>query len=58
MIRLNLFVPQEYIKFLKEYNKITVSEHTRRAMDEYIQKLRGLNVSASASRKVGDTNGQ
>ncbi len=53
MLRRNIYVSQEQTDFLKTLTNINVSEHIRRAIDEYIQKLKTTNVSASASKQKG-----
>lgn len=52
MIRINFFLTEKQLDFLKDLPG-TVSENIRIAVNEYIQKLKGENVSASQS-KVGE----
>lgn len=55
MKRIHVFLEELQIEFLKKLPGKT-SEHIRRSLDEYIRKLEGTNVSASASKKEGDLN--
>ena len=55
MKRIHIFLDEKQIDFLKELPG-KASEHIRRALDEYIYKVRGLNVSASRSKKEGESN--
>ena len=56
MIRMNLLMDQDTVSFLKSLPG-TVSEHIRRAIDEYIEKIKSQKISASQSKKGGKTNG-
>jgi len=56
MVRRNLYLTEEQVTFLESLENITLSEHIRRAVDTYIQELKGLNVSASESKR-GEENG-
>jgi len=40
MKRINLYVTLKQWKFLKDLNGLSLSEHIRRAIDEYIAKFR------------------
>jgi len=55
MKRINLFLDETEIEYLKRLPG-TLTEHIRRAIYEYLQKLSTQNVSASQSRKE-DKNG-
>lgn len=57
MIRLHCFIEDEQFLFLGHL-KGKRSEHIRRAIDEYIQKLKSINASASQSKKGGENNGK
>ena len=50
MERVNFLLDKQTFQFLKSLSG-TVSEHIRRAIDEYIAKLRATNVSASESKR-------
>lgn len=52
-LRKHIVLSEEQVEYLELLDRLTVSEHVRRAIDEYIDRLRGLNVSASQSRKEG-----
>lgn len=56
MKRVDFLLDEIKIKFLSSLSG-TLSEHLRRAIDDYIEKKKALNVSASKSKKVGDLNG-
>ena len=49
MIRKNFYLTREQNDFLKKTNQLSVSEHIRRAIDEYILKIRTSDVSMSKS---------
>ena len=49
MIRKNFYLTREQNDFLKKTNQLSVSEHIRRAIDEYILKIRTSDVSMSLS---------
>lgn len=51
--RINIFLSNEQISFLKSLAG-TISEHIRRALDEYIEKIKPLASRASASKKRGE----
>lgn len=54
MKRINAFITEAQFFFLTNLSG-TLSEHIRRALDDYMQKLRALNVSSSQSnRKEGE----
>lgn len=53
MYRIDMWLPEEDKNFLKTVNEITISEHIRRAVKEYIQKLKNINVSTSMSEEKG-----
>jgi len=55
MIRKALYFTNKQVDFLNRLTNLTFSEHTRRALDEYIERLQGINVSASQSKR-GDSN--
>lgn len=39
MIRINLYLTEKQINALKSLNGLSVSEHIRRAIDEYLARL-------------------
>jgi len=53
MLRKNFYITKEQIDFLKKDSGLTVSEHIRRALDEYItrKKNQSSTTSPSISRK-------
>ena len=54
MVRKNLFLKQSQVDILNKVNELSFSEHVRRAVDEYIDKIQIMRVSGSMSEKVGD----
>ncbi len=52
MIRKNFYLTEKQVTILKEFNELSISEHIRRAIDEYIKrKLKEkLDVSKSMSK--------
>lgn len=50
MIRRHFYLNQEQIDFLKKLPG-NISEHIRRAIDDYIEKLKAFNASASQSKR-------
>ena len=58
MTRVNLYLKKTQIKFLKNFNGLSVSEHVRRALDQYIDKLKSDKVSASRSKREVNYSGQ
>lgn len=56
MKRINAFITQAQFFFLTALSG-TLSEHIRRAIDDYIQKMKNLNVSASQSKRKEENNG-
>lgn len=57
MIRKHFYITPEQVEYLIGIDSLTISEHIRRAIDEYIARLKGLNVSASQSKRREDENG-
>ena len=56
MRRIDVYIHENQYNFLTIQSG-TISEIIRRAIDDYIEKTRTLKVSASTSKKGGDTNG-
>lgn len=56
MRRIDVYITENQLSFLSTLPG-TISEHVRRALDDYIQKMRVAKASASKSKK-GDQNGQ
>lgn len=52
MIRKNIYITEEQHDTLVKHPKITVSEHIRRAIDEYIERMRPI-VSRSPTDNYG-----
>jgi ribosomal protein L18E len=50
MIRKNFYLSNNQYRFLRDLNDISISEHIRRAIDEYIDKKRSRKVSVSISK--------
>ena len=53
MQRVNIYLKESHLQFLKELNELSASEHIRRALDQYIDKLQPVKASASLSKKKG-----
>lgn len=47
MIKFSFNVEKKWIDFLKSHKSISVAEHIRRALDEYIHKYEDLTTSTS-----------
>jgi len=54
MKRINLYIGEDQVSFIKNLGGLSLSEHIRRAIDAYIDELKGNKVSASQSKKVGE----
>lgn len=55
MKRVNIYLKKSQAKFLNEFNGLSISEHVRRAIDQYISKLQPVKASGSQSEgKEGD----
>lgn len=52
MVRIDLNITKEQLGFLVRMGG-TMSEHIRRAIDDYIVKIKGQNASTSPSQKGG-----
>ena len=52
MIRKNFYMDQGQSNFLLKVGGATVSEHLRRAITEYIEKLQNKNATTSPSKGV------
>lgn len=52
MLRKNIYLTQAQVAFLKSINDLSVAEHIRRAIDEYIVRLT-IRVSTSSSLTKG-----
>lgn len=50
MLRKNFYVTKDQLEFLKKHDLLTVSEHIRRAIDNYIDKLKNQNATTSPSK--------
>ena len=53
MVRKNFYLTVEQNSFLKKKKSLTVSEHIRRAIDEYIERMTGKEPATSPSEKGG-----
>jgi len=53
MKRINFFLKENLFNYLKALPE-PLSEHLRRAVEEYVVKLQGINASASQSKIKGD----
>jgi hypothetical protein len=49
MIRKTFYLTAEQVTYLEYYTDITVSEHIRRAIDEYIEKKKRENYKSTVS---------
>jgi len=56
MKRIDLYINEVNLSFLSTLSG-TVSEHIRRAIDEYIEKVKNFKVSSSLSKEGGEKNG-
>lgn len=52
MIRKDLFLTNNQVRFLRKLEG-NMTEHIRRAIDEYIERKKALEVSNSPSKKYG-----
>ena len=50
MVRKNVYFREKSVTFLKTLKTLKFSDHIRRAVDEYIDRLKQKNVSASESK--------
>ena len=55
MIRVDFMAREDQISYLKKLPG-NISEHIRRAIDEYKQSIESKKVSESASKKRGEQN--
>ncbi len=51
MIRKNYYLTKDQDLFLQSLKGLSISEHIRRAIDEYIERLNTLKVSRSPLKK-------
>lgn len=49
MVKFSFNVEEKWIDFLRSHSSISVAEHIRRALDEYIHKYEDLTTSTSSS---------
>lgn len=47
MIRVSFFLQENAIEFLKAIDDVPLSEHIRRAVSDYMDKIKNLNASKS-----------
>jgi len=52
MIRKNFYLTVEQAAFLNKKKDLSVSEHIRRAIDEYISRMRNESATTSPSVKL------
>lgn len=53
MKRFNIYIKESQSEFLKNINELSLSEHIRRAIDQYINNINKLkDGSSSASKKI------
>jgi hypothetical protein len=52
MVRRNINLEDEAFTFLSTFNSLTFSEHVRRAIDEYIDRILPTNSAFSASKII------
>ena len=55
MIRKNFYLTKEQNRILKSKKNLTISEHIRRAIDEYIARMNGMMATTSPSDKGGES---
>lgn len=55
MIRKNFYLTEEQATLLKKKKNLSVSEHIRRAIDEYISRMRNDSAVISPSEKLSKT---
>ena len=59
MLRYNVYLANDKVRFLRELKEedVSVSEHIRRALEEYVaKKKKEVKVSMSLSRRGGVSN--
>jgi len=59
MLRYNVYLANDKVRFLRELKEedVSVSEHIRRALEEYVaKKKKAVKVSTSLSRRGGVSN--
>ena len=56
MVRIDILITKEQFSFLKNIPG-TVSEHIRRAIDDYVVKMKGNNASVSPTKKGVEKHG-
>lgn len=49
--RENVNFTKKSVVFLKKLKTLKFADHARRAMDEYVERLKSINVSASQSKR-------
>lgn len=52
MVRRNINFEDEQYEFLSTFNNLKFSEHVRRAVDEYIDRILPTNSAFSASKII------
>jgi archaellum component FlaD/FlaE len=52
MQRKNVFLNDKQISFLLENKELNISDHIRRALDEYIERLKSERATSSASKII------
>jgi len=50
MIRKHVFLSDEQVEFLKKNSDLSLAEHVRNAMDDYIDKLSNRYAATSKSK--------
>ena len=51
---MNVYLTEPQIEFLNSVDSIKLSEHIRRAIDDYVDTLRSWRACASASKIIKD----
>lgn len=51
MVRKNFYISLEQDNFLANLDELNTSEHIRRAIDEYIKRIKAQDVSSSSSER-------
>jgi GMP synthase PP-ATPase subunit len=56
MDRINLYISEKQLTYLKKLSDISLSEHIRKAIGEYIERLESNKVSSSPSKYAKSNN--
>ena len=56
MLRRSIYLKESQVTILNNLDEMKLSEHVRRAVDQYIDKIQYERVSASASERKNEPN--